>query len=145
MRPMGLPGHPANPALCFYTSVQGSPTRRRASPPRRSNSIPLLVIAGDVPSYYEGRGPHQEFNLRTDADQISVYEPFVKRAWRVRRADQVPRILARAWDLALAGRPGPVLVSVPMDVLAEPLEAELVPSSPVDRPALERSDCRRHR
>ena len=64
------------------------------------DSVPLLVIAGDVPSYYEGRGPHQEFNLRRDADQVSVYEPFVKRAWRVRRADQVPRILARAWDLA---------------------------------------------
>ena len=56
------------------------------------DSVPLLVIAGDVPSYYEGRGPHQEFNLRRDADQVSVYEPFVKRAWRVRRADQVPRI-----------------------------------------------------
>ena len=100
------------------------------------DSVPLLVIAGDVPSYYEGRGPHQEFNLRRDADQVSVYEPFVKRAWRVRRADQLPRILARAWDTALAGRPGPVLVSVPMDILAEPLEAEVVPASPVARPAL---------
>jgi acetolactate synthase-1/2/3 large subunit len=98
--------------------------------------VPLLVIAGDVPSYYEGRGPHQEFNLRSDADQISVYEPFVKRAWRVRRADQLPRILARAWDLARAGRPGPVLVSVPMDILAEPLAATVIPSSPVSRPTI---------
>lgn len=103
------------------------------------DSVPMLVIAGDVPSYYEGRGPHQEFNVRRDADQISVYEPFVKRAWRVRRADQVPRILARAWDLTLAGRPGPVLVSVPMDVLGEPLEAEVVPASPVAAPTLSRS------
>lgn len=100
------------------------------------DSIPMLVIAGDVPSYYEGRGPHQEFNLRRDADQVSVYEPFVKRAWRVRRSDQVPRILARAWDTALAGRPGPVLVSVPMDILAEVFEANVVPASPVARPAL---------
>jgi acetolactate synthase-1/2/3 large subunit len=100
------------------------------------DSIPLLVIAGDVPSYYEGRGPHQEFNLRRDADQVSVYEPFVKRAWRVRRSDQVPRMLARAWDVATAGRPGPVLVSVPMDILAEPLDAEVIPASPVARPAL---------
>ena len=53
------------------------------------DSVPLLVIAGDVPSYLEGRGPHQEFNLRRDADQLSVYEPFVKRAWRIRRADQI--------------------------------------------------------
>ena len=71
------------------------------------DSVPMLVLAGDIPSYYEGRGPHQEFNLRRDADQVSVYEPFVKRAWRVRRADQVPRILARAWDIAIAGRPRP--------------------------------------
>jgi len=101
------------------------------------DSIPLIVIAGDVPSYYEGRGPHQEFNLRRDADQVSVYEPFVKRAWRVRRSDQVPRLLARAWDVALAGRPGPVLVSIPMDILAEPLDADVVPPSPVARPALD--------
>ena len=100
------------------------------------DSIPLLVIAGDVPSYYEGRGPHQEFNVRRDADQVSIYEPFVKRAWRVRRSDQVPRILARAWDTALAGRPGPVLVSVPMDILAEVLEAEVVPASPLARPSI---------
>ena len=32
------------------------------------DSVPLIVIAGDVPSYYEGRGPHQEVNLRRDAD-----------------------------------------------------------------------------
>jgi acetolactate synthase-1/2/3 large subunit len=107
------------------------------------DSIPLLVIAGDVPSYYEGRGPHQEFNLRRDADQISVYEPFVKRAWRVRRHDQVPRILARAWDVAQAGRPGPVFVSIPMDILAEPMEAAaVVPGSPVARPALSEQTAR---
>jgi acetolactate synthase-1/2/3 large subunit len=100
------------------------------------DSVPLLVIAGDVPTYYEGRGPHQEFNLRRDADQVSLYEPFAKRAWRVRRANQVPRVLARAWDLALAGRPGPVLVSVPMDILGEVFEAEVVPASPVAKPTL---------
>lgn len=100
------------------------------------DSIPLLVIAGDVPTYYEGRGPHQEFNQRRDADQVSVYEPFVKRAWRVRRADQVPRVLARAWDLAVAGRPGPVLVSIPMDILAEPFEADVIPASPVAKPTI---------
>lgn len=100
------------------------------------DSVPLLVIAGDVPSYYEGRGPHQEVNLRRDADQVSVYEPFVKRAWRVSRADQVPRVLARAWDLALAGRPGPVLVSLPMDITAEVFEADVIPGSPLEPPAL---------
>lgn len=100
------------------------------------DSVPMVVLAGDVPSYYEGRGPHQEFNLRRDADQTSVYEPFVKRAWRVSRADQIPRVLARAWDIALAGRPGPVLVSVPMDILAEAFEAEVLPASPLEPPTI---------
>jgi acetolactate synthase-1/2/3 large subunit len=100
------------------------------------DSVPLLIIAGDVPSYFEGRGPHQEFNLRRDADQVSVYEPFVKRAWRVSRADQVPRVLARAWDLAVAGRPGPVLLSLPMDIAGEVFEAEVVPASPLEPPTI---------
>lgn len=106
------------------------------------DSVPLVVIAGDVPSYYEGRGPHQEFNLRRDADQTSVYEPFVKRAWRISRADQVPRVLARAWDLALAGRPGPVLVSIPMDILAEVFEADVHPASPLERPVISPATAR---
>jgi acetolactate synthase I/II/III large subunit len=93
------------------------------------DSVPLIVIAGDIPTYYENRGPHQEMNLIRDADQTSVFAPFVKRSWRLHRADQAPRVLARAWDLAQAGRPGPVLVSVPMDILAEPLEAPVVPPS----------------
>ncbi len=100
------------------------------------DSVPLFVIAGDVPTYLEGRGPHQEMNLRRDADQTRVYEPFVKRAWRVTRADQLPRTLARAWDTMLAGRPGPVLVSIPMDVLAEPLEADVWPASPIEPPTI---------
>lgn len=101
------------------------------------DSVPLVVIAGDVPTYFENRGPHQELNLLRDADQTSVFAPFVKRAWRLGRADQAPRILARAWDVAQAGRPGPVLVSVPMDLLAEPLDASIIPASPLQRTALD--------
>lgn len=101
------------------------------------DSVPLLVIAGDVPTYFENRGPHQELNLLRDADQTSVFAPFVKRAWRLGRADQAPRVLARAWDLAQAGRAGPVLVSVPMDILAEPLDSSIIPASPLQETALD--------
>jgi acetolactate synthase-1/2/3 large subunit len=97
------------------------------------DSVPMVVIAGDVPTYYENRGPHQELNLLRDADQTSVFAPFVKRSWRLRRADQAPRVLARAWDLAQAGRPGPVLVSVPMDILDESLDQPFVPATPLQR------------
>ena len=44
------------------------------------DSIPMVVIAGDVPSHYYGKHPHQEVNLHADASQYEIYRPFVKRA-----------------------------------------------------------------
>jgi acetolactate synthase-1/2/3 large subunit len=79
------------------------------------DSIPMVVIAGDVPSTYYGRHPHQEVNLHQDADQFQIFRPFCKRVYRVDRVDDLPRVMERAFHLAQAGRPGPVLVDVPMD------------------------------
>src|SRR3954465_7014703 len=62
------------------------------------DSIPLVVIAGDVPSHYYGRHPHQEVNLHADASQFEIYRPFVKRAWRVDRADLFPEIIEKAFQ-----------------------------------------------
>lgn len=82
------------------------------------NAVPMVVIAGDVPSCYYGRHPHQEVNLHADASQYEIYRPFVKRAWRVDRAELLPEIMDKAFRLAMTGRPGPVLVSVPMDLFS---------------------------
>jgi acetolactate synthase-1/2/3 large subunit len=79
------------------------------------DSVPMVVIAGDVPSYYSGRHPHQEINLHADADQASIYRPFVKRAWQVHRAADLTRFTERAFWTATSGRPGAVLLNVPMD------------------------------
>src|SRR6186997_526982 len=75
------------------------------------DSIPMVVIAGDIPSHYYGRHPHQEVNLHQDADQFQIYRPFCKRVYRVDRVEDMPRIMERAFHLAQSGRPGPVLVS----------------------------------
>ena len=53
--------------------------------------IPMVVIAGDVPTHYYGKHPHQEVNLHADASQYEIYRPFVKRAWRVESRRPVPR------------------------------------------------------
>ncbi|HEX8758066.1 MAG TPA: thiamine pyrophosphate-binding protein [Steroidobacteraceae bacterium] len=84
--------------------------------------IPMIVIAGDVPSHYFGKHPHQEVNLHADGAQFEIFRPFVKRAWRVDRADLFPEILVKAFQLAESGQPGPVLVDVPMDVFSAQLE-----------------------
>lgn len=89
------------------------------------DSIPMVVIAGDVPSHYYGKHPHQEINMHADAAQYEVYKPFVKRAWRVDRPELFPEILEKAFQLAESGNPGPVLISVPMDIFSMELDPEL--------------------
>src|SRR6266540_5959433 len=103
------------------------------------DSIPMVVIAGDIPSYYYGRHPHQEFNLHQDADQFQIYRPFCKRVYRVDRAADLPRIMERAFHLAQSGRPGPVLVSVPMDFFSTALPVDAFHQLPprMSRPTLD--------
>lgn len=105
---------------------------------------PMVVIAGDVPTHYMGKHPHQEVNLHADGSQFEIFRPFVKRAWRVDRADLFPEILIKAFQMAESGQPGPVLVDVPMDVFSAQLEppyrARLsAVASPLHRPDLDRA------
>ncbi|MCX5395520.1 thiamine pyrophosphate-binding protein [Streptomyces sp. NBC_00102] len=86
------------------------------------DSVPLVVISGDIPSYYYGRHPHQEVNLHADADQTAIYRPFCKRAWPAQRTADLPRTLERAFWTATSGRPGAVLVNVPMDLFSRQVE-----------------------
>jgi acetolactate synthase-1/2/3 large subunit len=89
------------------------------------DSIPMVVIAGDVPSHYYGKHPHQEVNLHADASQCEIYRPFCKRVWRVDSVHLIPEILEKAFILAESGRPGPVLVDVPMDIFSKEIDVEL--------------------
>ncbi len=94
------------------------------------DSIPMVVIAGDIPTYYYGRHPHQEVNLHQDADQFQIFRPFCKRVYRVDNVRDLPRIVERAFHLAQTGRPGPVLVDVPMDVFSADLEIDAFATTP---------------
>ncbi len=89
------------------------------------DSIPMVVIAGDVPSYYYGRDPHQEVNMHGDATQYRLLEPVVKRAWRIDDPEALPYIMDKAFRLAESGRPGPVLIDMPMDMFSREIEESL--------------------
>jgi acetolactate synthase-1/2/3 large subunit len=97
------------------------------------DSVPLVVIAGDVPSYYAGRHPHQEVNLHSDTDQAAIFRPFVKRAWLAHRAEDLPRFTERAFWTATSGRPGAVLLNVPMDLFSRPVPGHLAGDYPLPR------------
>jgi acetolactate synthase I/II/III large subunit len=88
------------------------------------DSVPLVAIAGDIPSYYRGRHPHQEVNLHRDADQASMYAPFAKRVFEVDRVEDLPRFTERAFWTARSGRPGAVLLNVPMDHFSRQLPSD---------------------
>jgi acetolactate synthase-1/2/3 large subunit len=89
------------------------------------DSIPMVVIAGDIPTHYYGKNAFQEINRHADASQFEIYRPFVKRAWRVERPDLFPEIIDKAFALAEDGCPGPVLVDVPMDIFSEEIDVAL--------------------
>src|SRR4030095_1311301 len=67
----------------------------------------------------------QEVNLHADASQYEIYRPFVKRAWRVDQPHLFPEIIEKAFALAESGRPGPVLVDVPMDIFSKEVDVRL--------------------
>jgi acetolactate synthase-1/2/3 large subunit len=109
------------------------------------DSIPMVVIAGDVPSFYFGRHPHQEVNMFIDGGQYEVCRPFCKRIYRVDHVEDMPRIMERAFHLSVTGRPGPVLVDVPMDHFSSNLFEDAFSKVPpvVSRPALDVSTAQR--
>ena len=109
------------------------------------DSIPMVVIAGDVQSYFYGRHPHQEVNLHNDASQAEIYRPFCKRVYRVDRVEDLPRILERAFHLSQSGRPGPVLVDIPMDIFSADLDVNAFQKTPtpIVRPALDLATAER--
>ncbi len=63
--------------------------------------------------------------MHEDGDQYSMLKPVCKRSWRVDDVEALPYILDKAFRLAEAGRPGPVLVDVPMDMFSREMEEDL--------------------
>lgn len=86
------------------------------------DSSAMIVIAGDIPSFHFGQDPHQEIKLHLDGDQFEIYRPFVKRAWRVHDVKFIPDIIAKAFNISTSGRPGAVMVDVPMDMFSRSCE-----------------------
>jgi len=104
------------------------------------DGVPMVVIAGDIPAHYFGRHPHQEVNLHLDADQFEIYRPFCKRIWRVERPSEFPRVIERAFYTAQSGKPGAVLVDVPMDVFSADLPEgafDQFPPANLSKPSLD--------
>ena len=76
------------------------------------DSIPLVVISGNVPSHLIGSDAFQE------TDMIGCCRPIVKHSFLVRSIEEIPSVMKKAFHIAKTGRPGPVVVDVPKDMTA---------------------------
>ena len=88
-----------------------------------ADCTPMIVFAGNTQSYHHAREPHQGIRFHADASQGDIYRPFCKRVWRVDQVNLLPDVMPRALNLAQGGRPGPVLIDVPMDVFSAQITA----------------------
>ena len=91
-----------------------------------ADSTPMLVVCGNTPSYHHAREPHQGIRFHADASQGDIYRPFCKRVWRIDDAKFLPDVMPRALNVAQTGRPGAVLLDVPMDVFSQQVAVEPV-------------------
>ena len=98
-----------------------------------ADSTPMLVISGNTPSYNHGREGHQCIRFHADASQGDIFRPICKRVWRVDDPNLLVDVLPRALNFAQAGRPGAVLIDVPMDVFSRAVSAP-VPDTRSRRP-----------
>jgi acetolactate synthase-1/2/3 large subunit len=91
-----------------------------------ADSTPMVVICGNTPSYHHAREPHQGIRFHADASQGDIYRPVCKRVWRIDDAKYLTDVMPRALNVAQTGRPGAVLLDVPMDVFSQHVAAEPV-------------------
>ena len=99
------------PGVCMATSGPGATNLVTGLASAYMDSIPLVAITGQVSTALMGRDAFQE------TDVLGMVAPVTKHAFLVERATDIAPTVARAFALARAGRPGPVLIDIPKDVL----------------------------
>ena len=89
------------------------------------DSIPMVVFSGAPQTHEYGQGILQEIERQKPGDFPSVMEPVTKQSFVADDVERLPRVLRRAFQIAVSGRPGPVHVDVPMDVQGAAADVEL--------------------
>jgi acetolactate synthase-1/2/3 large subunit len=106
------------PGICFVTRAPGATHAATGVYTAFQDSTPLILFVGQVPLEHRGREAFQEL------DYAAVFGALTKLAIEVEAAEQFPEITARAFQTAVSGRPGPVVVALPEDVLSETAAVE---------------------
>jgi acetolactate synthase-1/2/3 large subunit len=106
------------PGICMVTRGPGATHASSGIHTAYQDSTPLLLIVGQVARTMKGREAFQEIDYR------QMFAPMAKWVDEVDRLDRIPELVARAFHTATSGRPGPVVLAFPEDLLAEEGEVE---------------------
>lgn len=115
------------PGICFVTRGPGATNASAGIHIARQDSIPLIMFIGQVASHAKEREAFQEVDYR------AFFGPIAKWATEIDDAARIPEIVTRAFSVATSGRPGPVVISLPEDMLTSLAEAPAaLPFTPVE-------------
>ena len=98
------------PGVVLVTSGPGATNAITGIATAYMDSIPMVVLSGQVQSHLIGEDAFQE------TDMIGISRPIVKHSFMVRRAEDIPVMIKKAFYIAATGRPGPVVIDIPKDV-----------------------------
>lgn len=113
------------PGICAVSRGPGAANATIAIHTAEQDAVPLVVLIGQVARYERGRGAFQE------VDYAKTFADMAKAVWEITDAGELPDIVARAFNLALSDTPGPVVLSLPEDMLSDMISAEATPRIPV--------------
>jgi len=115
------------PGIAFVTRGPGATNASIGVHVAFQDSVPMILFVGDVARDARDREGFQEVDLP------AMFTPLAKWAARIDDASRIPEYVARAYATAMSGRPGPVVLALPEDMLSDEVEA-------VDRPGVDRLD-----
>ncbi|MBV0890371.1 acetolactate synthase 3 large subunit [Paracoccus sp. Z118] len=98
------------PGVVLVTSGPGATNAVTGLTDALMDSIPIVVLSGQVPTFMVGTDAFQE------ADTVGITRPCTKHNWLVKETDELAATIHRAFHIATSGRPGPVLIDIPKDV-----------------------------
>lgn len=114
------------PGICFVTRGPGATNASAGVHIAAQDSTPMILFIGQVERGFQQREAFQEI------DYAAFFLPIAKWAAEIRDAERIPEFINRAFSVAMSGRPGPVVLSLPEDMLADLVDVPSVqPATPV--------------
>ena len=100
------------PGVVLVTSGPGATNAITGIATAFMDSIPMIVLSGQVASHLIGTDAFQE------TDMIGISRPIVKHSFSIESAEEIPKVIKEAFYIATSGRPGPVVIDIPKDTTA---------------------------